>query len=80
MYSAQQTGKTTCDRFTRMGTKKRTEKVTKLPSSRPEARDEGPRLLPLDKEHQPHFGVMDHYLDLADKLLRPKPRIRREAR
>jgi len=59
-----------------MGRKRRTKKVTKLPSSRPEARDEGPRLLPLDKERQPQFGPLEHYLDLADKLLHSKLKIK----
>ena len=54
--------------------KKSPKVVVRLSSSKPEARDEGPRLLPLDKrEPQPgHFVAMDHYLDLADKVLRSK--------
>jgi hypothetical protein len=61
-----------------MDRKKRAKKIIKLPSSRPEARDEGPRLLPLDKQQQPTFRAMDHYLDLADKLLVPKPKTRQD--
>jgi hypothetical protein len=49
-------------------------RVIKLSSSRSEAHDEGPRLLPLDKEHQARFGAMDYYIDLADKMLHPKPK------
>jgi len=50
--------------------------VVRLSSSKPEARDEGPRILPLDKPAQQpgHFGAMDHYLDLADQVLRSKPK------
>jgi hypothetical protein len=56
-----------------MGRKKQPKTVVRLSPSKPEARDEGPRLLPLDTPHQPrHFEPLDHYLDLADKLLRPK--------
>jgi hypothetical protein len=56
------------------GQKKLAKVVVRLSSSKPEARDEGPRLLPLNKpESQPgHFGAMDHYLDLADKVLRSR--------
>jgi hypothetical protein len=37
----------------------------------PEARDEGPRLLPLEKEPAPE-SRLNYYLELADLSLKPK--------
>lgn len=43
-------------------------KVKRLPPTAPQARDEGPRLLPLgDRVSEP--SKLDHYLDLADAAL-----------
>jgi hypothetical protein len=40
-------------------------------ASSPEARDEGPRLIPLDKQPEDSgFGPFNDYLDLADTLLK----------
>jgi hypothetical protein len=50
--------------------KKRTpaRKVKRLPPTAPQARDEGPRLLPLgDRVSEP--SKLEHYLDLADAAL-----------
>lgn len=39
-----------------------------IPPSEPDARDEGPRLIPLeDRSKEP--SRLDHYLELADKAL-----------
>jgi hypothetical protein len=43
-------------------------KVRRISSDLPEARDEGPRLLPLEKEH-PAESRLDYYLALADRSL-----------
>jgi hypothetical protein len=43
-------------------------RVKAIPSSEPDARDEGPRLLPLRNEKDDEFP-MSHYLQLADTAL-----------
>jgi hypothetical protein len=43
-------------------------KVKRLPPTAPQARDEGPRLLPLG-ERVSEPSKLDHYLDLADAAL-----------
>jgi len=35
----------------------------------PDARDEGPRLIPLDEPRTSERARLDHYLSLADKML-----------
>jgi len=45
-----------------------TRKVKRLPSTAPAARDEGPRLLPLDETTR-ESSRLEHYLDLADAAL-----------
>jgi hypothetical protein len=51
---------------------KKLKKVVKLAPSRPEARDEGPRLIPLEQKHpQPQFGR--RALELADIALGHTP-------
>lgn len=48
--------------------KKRKAVIERLPPSEPAARDEGPRLIPLDeKTKEP--SRLDHYLELADSAL-----------
>lgn len=48
------------------------KRVIKLSPSRPEARDEGPRLIPLEvKSHQDQFGR--RALELADVALGLRP-------
>ncbi len=48
--------------------KARKASVERLPSSAPAARDEGPRLIPLEeKTSEP--SRLDHYLELADSAL-----------
>jgi len=50
--------------------------VRKLPPSDPEARDEGPRLIPLSTERrQQDIPVANNrrYMDLADRAIRRKP-------
>jgi hypothetical protein len=48
--------------------KKRKPHIERLPPSEPAARDEGPRLIPLDeKSKEP--SRLDHYLELADSAL-----------
>jgi len=57
-------------------TSQETPKVRKLSSSDPEARDEGPRLLPLQEEprsHEIHIEANSRYIDLADAALHRKP-------
>ena len=50
-----------------------TRKVKRLPPTAPAARDEGPRLLPLDETTR-ESSRLEHYLDLADAALgRKKP-------
>jgi len=46
-------------------------RVRRLSSDLPEARDEGPRLLPLQKEHHSE-SRLDYYLALADQSLKSK--------
>jgi hypothetical protein len=50
--------------------------VRKLPPSDPEARDEGPRLIPLASERR-HEDIPvannRRYMDLADQAIRRKP-------
>lgn len=49
-------------------TKKRKANIERLPPSEPAARDEGPRLIPLEeKAKEP--SRLDHYLELADSAL-----------
>lgn len=49
-------------------TKKRKANIERLPPSEPAARDEGPRLIPLEqKTKEP--SRLDHYLELADSAL-----------
>jgi hypothetical protein len=44
--------------------------VTRVAASRPEARDEGSRLIPLDNQPEDiGFGKLNYYLRLADKML-----------
>ncbi len=48
--------------------KKRKPHIERLPPSEPAARDEGPRLIPLEeKTKEP--SRLDHYLELADSAL-----------
>lgn len=48
--------------------KKRKKNIERLPPSEPAARDEGPRLIPLEeKSKEP--SRLDHYLELADSAL-----------
>ena len=46
----------------------RARKVKRLPPTAPQARDEGPRLLPLG-ERVSEPSKLEHYLDLADAAL-----------
>lgn len=46
----------------------RTVKVRRIPSTAEAARDEGPRLIPLD-DRSKEPSRMEHYLDLADSAL-----------
>jgi hypothetical protein len=43
-------------------------RVKRLPPTAPAARDEGPRLLPLDETTR-ESSRLEHYLDLADAAL-----------
>jgi hypothetical protein len=43
-------------------------KLQRIPPSQPSARDEGPRLIPLD-EPAKEASRLDHYLELADMAL-----------
>ena len=47
--------------------KAKVSRITKLASSQPAARDEGPRLIPLRKPQEP--PKIDHWVALADKAL-----------
>jgi hypothetical protein len=52
------------------------KRLERLPPTSEEARDEGPRLIPLgDRAKDP--SRLEHYLDLADKALGLKQRDRR---
>lgn len=44
------------------------EKLKRIPPSSESARDEGPRLIPLD-EHSKEPSRLEHYLELADTAL-----------
>ncbi len=46
----------------------RSAKVKRLPPTAPAARDEGPRLIPLDDSSK-EPSRLDHYLELADTAL-----------
>lgn len=52
--------------------------VERVSPAMPEARDEGPRLIPLDEGTEQPQGrsesTMEHYLKLADAALAPKKR------
>ncbi|HZQ70857.1 MAG TPA: hypothetical protein VFA68_20185 [Terriglobales bacterium] len=52
--------------------------VERVSPARPEARDEGPRLIPLDEGTEQPQGrsdsTMERYLKLADAALTPKKR------
>lgn len=51
-----------------MEDKRTSKKVRRLPPTAPDARDEGPRLIPLeDRVSEP--SRLEHYLDLADIAL-----------
>jgi hypothetical protein len=55
-----------------MPTRSRKKKPVKLLSPKnPEARDEGPRLIPLDDRHAPGSTLSrtDYYLSLAHRML-----------
>lgn len=57
---------------------KSSRNVKRLPPTAPSARDEGPRLLPLDDRiNEP--SRLEHYLDLADAALGAKGGHRRTA-
>ncbi len=47
--------------------KAKVSRITKLAPSQPAARDEGPRLIPLRKPHNP--PKIDHWVELADRVL-----------
>jgi hypothetical protein len=52
------------------------KRVELLPPTADEARDEGPRLIPLgDRAREP--SRLEHYLDLADRALSLKKRDRK---
>ena len=59
------------------GRPRRRPSVRKFPSTHPEARDEGPRLIPLPENLEPPPGTR-RQLELADRMLaadrRRKPR------
>jgi hypothetical protein len=47
--------------------------VTVIRPNRPEARDEGPRLLPLPEDkHEHQNSKLQHYMNLADQALGTK--------
>jgi hypothetical protein len=50
------------------------ESIRKLPPTDPEARDEGPRLIPLPEQRQLESPVANNrrYIDLADSAIRRK--------
>jgi hypothetical protein len=45
----------------------------KVHPSKPEARDEGPRLIPLDNKQSDKTSRLEYYLRLADAALKPAP-------
>ena len=56
----------------RKSTKSRKRDLERLPPTAPAARDEGPRLIPLEeKSKEP--SRLDHYLELADSALGTGP-------
>jgi hypothetical protein len=58
------------------GARKSPARVKRLPPTAPSARDEGPRLLPLeDRINEP--SRLEHYLDLADAALGAKMKAQR---
>jgi len=50
------------------GGKKKRQTLKAIPPTEPAARDEGPRLIPLD-DHSKEPSRLEHYLDLADTAL-----------
>lgn len=51
-----------------MGRKTDRRTIKPIPPTEPAARDEGPRLIPLE-EHSKEPSRLEHYLDLADTAL-----------
>jgi hypothetical protein len=50
--------------------KRKTKTSVKIvPPTKPEARDEGPRLLPLERKQQPD-SKLQHYMDVANIALK----------
>ena len=51
------------------------EVIRKLPSTDPEARDEGPRLIPFTERRRQEMPVENNrrYMDLAERAIRRKP-------
>jgi hypothetical protein len=56
------------DKKKRVSSAKNKIKVQRLPPTSEAARDEGPRLIPLDDKGK-EASRLDHYLDLADTAL-----------
>ncbi|MBV8477962.1 MAG: hypothetical protein JOZ36_14960 [Acidobacteria bacterium] len=52
--------------------KVRKRRLERLPPSAPAARDEGPRLIPLEEKGK-EPSRLDHYLELADSALGRNP-------
>jgi hypothetical protein len=50
------------------GSDKKRQTLKPIPPTEPAARDEGPRLIPLD-DHSKEPSRLEHYLDLADTAL-----------
>jgi len=57
-----------------MPSRRRTGKrvVRLIQPEKPEARDEGPRLLPLEERQKESESRLQHYMDLANLALAPK--------
>jgi len=53
--------------------KRESRTAKKVHASEPEARDEGPRLIPLDDKQSDTASRMDYYLRLADAALKLQP-------
>ena len=53
-----------------------TKKVQRIPPTAEAARDEGPRLIPLD-DRSKEPSRMEHYLDLADTALGRKDSVKK---
>jgi hypothetical protein len=53
---------------TKQGSSLASTKLERLPPTAPAARDEGPRLIPLD-ERSKEPSRLEHYLELADTAL-----------